>query len=131
MYYPCSENKGVDQLRSYCEADLQLRSYCEADLRLCFCLCRLLVFPCGGSYFFRCWTGLSGDVVMNYIGDRQPTFFVYDLDSDGHFHQVSSLYYTIVGEQVEVVSYIFILSVSYCSLSLLLNIIFLNCFECF
>ena len=24
--------------------------YCEADLRLCFCLCRLLVFPCGGSY---------------------------------------------------------------------------------
>ena len=35
----CSENKGADQLRSYC----------EADLRLCFCLCRLLVFPCGGS----------------------------------------------------------------------------------
>ena len=40
LYYPCSENKGVDQLRSYC----------EADLRLCFRLCRLLVFPCGGSY---------------------------------------------------------------------------------
>ena len=39
MYYPCSENKGADQLRSYC----------EADLRLCFRLCRLLVFPCGGS----------------------------------------------------------------------------------
>ena len=35
LYYPCSENKGADQLRSYC----------EADLRLCFCLCRLLVFP--------------------------------------------------------------------------------------
>ena len=29
-----------------------VRSYCEADLRLCFHLCRLLVFPCGGSYFF-------------------------------------------------------------------------------
>ena len=40
LYYPCSENKGTDQLRSYC----------EADLRLCFRLCRLLVFPCGGSY---------------------------------------------------------------------------------
>ena len=40
LYYPCSENKGTDQLRSYC----------EADLRLCFHLCRLLVFPCGGSY---------------------------------------------------------------------------------
>ena len=45
MYYPSSENKGADQLRS----NDQLRSYCEADLRLCFRLCRLLVFPCGGS----------------------------------------------------------------------------------
>ena len=34
------ENKDADQLRSYC----------EADLRLCFRLCRLLVFPCGGSF---------------------------------------------------------------------------------
>ena len=36
-YYPSSENKGADKLRSYC----------EADLRLCFRLGRLLVFPCG------------------------------------------------------------------------------------
>ena len=35
LYYPSSENKGADQLRGYC----------EADLRLCFRLCRLLVFP--------------------------------------------------------------------------------------
>ena len=42
MYYPSSENKGADQLCSYC----------TADLRLCFRLCRLLVFPCGGSYTF-------------------------------------------------------------------------------
>ena len=40
MYYPYSENKGADQLRGYC----------EADLRHCFCLCGLLVFSCGGSY---------------------------------------------------------------------------------
>ena len=40
LYYPSSENKDADQLRSYC----------EADLRLCFRLCRLLVFPRGGSY---------------------------------------------------------------------------------
>ena len=38
MYYPCSENKGADH-----------RGYCEADLRLCFRLCRLLVFQSGGS----------------------------------------------------------------------------------
>ena len=40
MYYPCSENKGADQLRDYR----------EADLRLCFRICRLLVFTRGGSF---------------------------------------------------------------------------------
>ena len=39
LYYPSSENKGADQLRGNR----------EADLRLCFCLCRLLVFSRGGS----------------------------------------------------------------------------------
>ena len=39
LYYPRRENKGADQLRSYC----------EADLGLCFRLVRLFVFPCGGS----------------------------------------------------------------------------------
>ena len=38
LYYPCSGNKDADQLCSYC----------TADLRLCFCLCMLLVFVCGG-----------------------------------------------------------------------------------
>ena len=40
MYYPSRENKGADQLRGYR----------EADQRLCFRICRLLVFPCGGSF---------------------------------------------------------------------------------
>ena len=40
LYYPYRENKGADQLCSYC----------TADLRLCFRLCILLVFSCGGSY---------------------------------------------------------------------------------
>ena len=38
--YLSSENKGADQLRGYR----------EADLRLCFRICRLLVFPRDGSY---------------------------------------------------------------------------------
>ena len=38
----CSENTGADQLCSYC----------EADLRLCFPLCKLLVFSCGDSINF-------------------------------------------------------------------------------
>ena len=43
MYYPCSENKGADQLRG----DR------EADLRLCFRPCKLLVFSRTGSYLNR------------------------------------------------------------------------------
>ena len=50
MYYPSSENKGADQLRSYC----------EADLRLCFRICRLLVFPCGGSNHYE-------NILMQYF----------------------------------------------------------------
>ena len=38
-FYPCSKNKGADQLCSYC----------TADLRLCFRLCKLLIFSCSGS----------------------------------------------------------------------------------
>ena len=34
LYYLCSENKDVDQLRSYC----------TADLRLCFRICKSQVF---------------------------------------------------------------------------------------
>ena len=34
LYYPCSENKGADQLRGYR----------EADLHLCFRICKMLVF---------------------------------------------------------------------------------------
>ena len=41
MYYPCSENKGADQLRGYR----------EADLRLCFSICKMPVFSRRGSYY--------------------------------------------------------------------------------
>ena len=34
LYYPSSENKGADQLRGYR----------EVDLRLCFRICKMLVF---------------------------------------------------------------------------------------
>ena len=40
VYYLCSENKGANQLRGYR----------KADLRLCFRICRLLVFSRGGSF---------------------------------------------------------------------------------
>ena len=40
LYYPCSENKGADQLRGYREADLRLR----------FRICKKPVFSRRGSY---------------------------------------------------------------------------------
>ena len=40
LYYPCSENKGADQLHGYH----------EADLRLCFRICKKPVFSRRGSY---------------------------------------------------------------------------------
>ena len=40
MCYPCSENKGADQLRSHC----------AADLRLCFRICKKPVFSQRGSF---------------------------------------------------------------------------------
>ena len=43
LYYPCSENKGADQLLGYR----------EADLRLCFRLCKFLVFSRGDSYVIK------------------------------------------------------------------------------
>ena len=40
MYFPYGKNKGADQLRGYR----------EADLRLCFRICKKLVFSQQGSY---------------------------------------------------------------------------------
>ena len=42
MNYPCSENKGADQLCGYR----------EADLRLCFRICKKPVFSRRGSYIY-------------------------------------------------------------------------------
>ena len=42
LYYLCSENKGADQLRGYR----------EADLRICFCICKKMVFVRRGSFVF-------------------------------------------------------------------------------
>ena len=45
MYYPCSENKGADQLRGYR----------EADLRLCFRIGKIPVFSqCGSNDDSEC-----------------------------------------------------------------------------
>ena len=42
LYYLCSENKGADQLRGYR----------KADLRLCFRICKMLVFARRGTFVY-------------------------------------------------------------------------------
>ena len=50
LYYPCSENKGADQLRGYC----------KADLRLCFfAYAQKPVFLRRGSYHILTSAALS------------------------------------------------------------------------
>ena len=56
MYYPCSENKGADQLRGYR----------EADLRLCFRICKLLVFSCTGSIIIE--VDFGGYIFKHILG---------------------------------------------------------------
>ena len=51
LYYLCSENKGADQLRSYC----------AADLHLCFCICKK-------AGFLMTWLKLF----FSYISDAVP-----------------------------------------------------------
>ena len=57
LYYPSSENKGADQLRGYR----------EADLRLSFRLCRLLVFPWGGSHNYCVSHTHDCNVIMHVL----------------------------------------------------------------
>ena len=71
FYYQCSENKGADQLCSYC----------EADLCLCFRICRLLVFPCGTSimeiYGFQVYAPLNRQGHME-MGPRFKVSYLRD-----------------------------------------------------
>ena len=60
LYYPCSENKGADQLRGNC----------EADLRLCFRICKTPVFSQRGSnVYYPCKTpgSFCRSVYFSYI----------------------------------------------------------------
>ena len=66
MYYPCSENKGADQLRGYR----------EADLRLCFRIGKIPVFSRCGSIIIM-W--VVQEVMQTRIPQCNPL-----ADSDAH-----------------------------------------------
>ena len=85
LYYPSSENKGTDQLRGYR----------GADLRLCFRICKTLVFSRRGSNKIICLAGLnlsstyfSYNVDIEYYETDDPTVFDFTAiteESDCHF----------------------------------------------
>ena len=52
LYYPCCENKGADQLRSYCEADLRL--YFRIGKNPVFSRCRSITKSVSASNFEFC-----------------------------------------------------------------------------
>ena len=64
MYYPSSENKGADQLRGYR----------EADLRLCFRLCKLLVFSRGDSVISDTPRKLVHAIYRNNVSCKNENF---------------------------------------------------------
>ena len=66
VYHPCSENKGADQSRGYR----------EADLRLCFHICRLLVFSSTGSYLNIIKLGTESSTFAHFLDLARFTFFV-------------------------------------------------------
>ena len=71
MYYPCSENKGTDQLRGYR----------EADLRLCIRICKNPVFSQRGSYMY--YPGLKVvDDALRSNGKTKATVTVADQSCD-------------------------------------------------
>ena len=69
MYYQSSVNKGADQLGGYR----------EADLRLCFHLCRLLVFPWGGSIMYSIFLFVSILCCSMYIWPTYKVLTVWTL----------------------------------------------------
>ena len=63
LYYPCSENKGADQLRGYR----------EADLRLCFRICKNPVFSRRGSYDVNVFSILLMNPVAKHLSSGFQT----------------------------------------------------------
>ena len=66
LYYPCSENKGADQLRGHCEADLRL---CFSHMRKSGFLTTRLIF----DGFFR-------QNLMSRLRESKDAWFVMRAD---------------------------------------------------
>ena len=72
MYYPCSENKGPDQIRGYR----------EADLCLCFRICKMLVFSQRGSNAYCNFQAELSLLMMEERDDSKKHFSLEKLIDD-------------------------------------------------
>ncbi|XP_052248271.1 guanylate cyclase 2G-like [Dreissena polymorpha] len=55
------------------------------------------LFDFGDTVYFP---GLSGDVIINQLGERWPSFYVYDMDTSGSFIQVANLQFAIADTRI-------------------------------
>ena len=93
LYYPSSENKGADQLRGYR----------EADLRLCFRLCRLLVFPWVRSYVktkVQISFAVTAKLISAFVFDMLIVQFVYFLNPKFPATSYLLCFYSSVGSDL-------------------------------
>ena len=84
LYYLCCGNKGADQLRGYR----------EADLRLCFCICKMLVFLRRGLFFNETFLTVDRTVysiLLFAIADGFLQTFLYHVYAEVRHESVSFL----------------------------------------
>ena len=73
MYYPCDDNYGADQLRSYF----------EADLRLCFRICKMLQFSHDAAHIMN-----IRRTCTNLMGIKNSTNHFNDTYTEYNFHEL-------------------------------------------
>ena len=83
LYHPCSENKGADQLRSYC----------AAALRLCFRICKNPVFSWRGSNKF--WSRKNSTEILNKLKAKGFQAFIIST------YDFSKLYTTLAHDLIK------------------------------
>ena len=81
---PCT-NPYITNLSALVHVPVENESFTTADLRLCFRICRLLVFSCSGSYFMS---------QHNEIATRERPFDFYGGEA-GRKKYLGQLYYRI------------------------------------
>ena len=76
LYYPYSENKGADQLCSYCPADLRLCLFSHMQ-KAGFLITRLILWLKVCFSDFRASTSLAMNVFETCLGQQKTKMYVH------------------------------------------------------